>query len=155
MIKSAHRLEQGAGSLHAPLFVASALLLSLSRRLVVLWRLLLLLLGSARNKSLGEALIRVPDTGCCLLPALLGLLCCRPLQQLLLVQHLRRQLALHLHKMLSATPLRTSPETCRQRSLHSKAERPSLLHACAYVFQNPAETQQSYSPHQRAQSLYS
>ncbi len=76
---------------------AGCLLLALCRRLIVPWHLLLLLLGSTCGESIGECLIGAPDIGQCLLPALLRLLGCHPLQQLLLVQHLRRQLALHMH----------------------------------------------------------
>ena len=73
-------------------------MLALCRRLIVPWHLLLLLLlGSTCGQSIGKSLIGAPDVGQCLLPALLRLLGCHPLQQLLLVQHLRRQLALRVH----------------------------------------------------------
>ena len=77
---------------------AGQLLLALCRRLIVPWHLLLLLLlGSTCGESIGKSLIGAPDIGQCLLPALLRLLGCHPLQQLLLVQHLRRQLALQMY----------------------------------------------------------
>lgn len=77
---------------------AGQLLVAFCRRpIVLLPLLLLLLLGRACGKGICQALGRAPDAGRCLLPALLSLLCCHPLQQLLLVQHLRRQLALQLH----------------------------------------------------------
>ena len=101
-----------------PAFADALLLLAaLCRSLIGSWRLLLLLLplllqlSSACGNGTGKALSSgAPDRGRSLLPALHAwpklptLLRCHALQQLLLVKHLRCQLALQMQKASSAQP---------------------------------------------------
>ncbi len=118
---------------------AGQLLLALCRRLIVPWHLLLLLLlGSTCGESIGKSLIGAPDIGQCLLPALLRLLGCHPLQQLLLVQHLRRQLALQMYILSVST---------HSLSLSSCILRPGFLHS----FNSPSILQR-YKQHVQGHS---
>ena len=79
----------------------------LPRHLPVLLRLtipllLLPLYSRTGSRGVGDGLAGPPDTGYgLLLLPVLSLLCGRPLQQLLLVQHLRRQLTLQMYPVES------------------------------------------------------
>ena len=119
---SIHRLAslQGATSLLA-LLVYWCWVLRLPCRLLLVWKLLH---GSACGKGVGKTLSGVPHRGSALLLSLL-VLRGRPLQKLLLVQHLCRQLALHMRvRMLSAedmVPQMTTQQLGMQQAFSQKA----------------------------------
>lgn len=90
----------------------------------MVWKLLH---GSACGEGFGKPLRWVPHRGSALLVSLL-VLRGRPLQQLLLVQHLCRQLALHMHVPMISAENKVPQINTQQVGMHQVFLQKAYIH---------------------------